>query len=206
MFEINFEYILFCLFSSFSVISSIMVISLSNAVHSVLFLIFLFCNVSSLLLLVGAEFLSLMFLIIYVGAIAVLFLFVVMMLNVKLQSFNLWRSFTFLPIGVLISLIFIFQFLIIIDSNFVILDNICKSVIWTSWVKESFSYLNIEVLGLVLYTKYSFLFLMCSLILLVSMLGAITLTVHQRNSLKKQSVGLQLFRMSKQSVRFSSFY
>lgn len=105
----NIDFTLFSLFSILTLLSSIMVISLKNAVHSVLFLILVFCNVSGLLLLLGAEFLAFMLLIVYVGAIAVLFLFVVMMLNIKTPFFKV-NFFSIIPLGVLIFSIFLIQF------------------------------------------------------------------------------------------------
>lgn len=122
-----YDFILFSVFASLSVISATMVISLSNAVHSVLFLIFLFCNMSSLLLLLGAEFLSLLFLIVYVGAIAVLFLFVVMMLNINIELSSSKNYLKVLPIGFLLSIILALQILISIDVNFIGSKNIINS-------------------------------------------------------------------------------
>jgi NADH-quinone oxidoreductase subunit J len=113
----NNEFILFYLFSSFSLVSAIMVIGLSNAVHSVLFLIIVFCNIVGLLLLLGAEFLAFMLLIVYVGAIAVLFLFVIMMLNIKAIAFKS-ISWSTAPIGFILFFSFIFQFIAIVDTNF----------------------------------------------------------------------------------------
>lgn len=200
----NLEYCLFSLFSSFSIISSLMVIGLSNAVHSVLFLIFLFCNIISLLLLLGTEFLALIFLIVYIGAIAVLFLFVIMMLNIKIQPFDYLTYFAVLPIGILISLILFFQFLLTIDSNFIDVNNFNDSIIWVSWIYENVSNSNIRTLGLTLYTKYSFLFLLCSLILLVSMIGVLVLTIHQKGNVKRQVINFQLSRNFKRVIKFLS--
>ena len=112
---------LFYFFSGFAIISSLMVITLSNAVHSVLFLIIVFCNVSALLLLMGAEFFSFMFLIIYVGAIAVLFLFVVMMLNVKKSTIKI-NKFSTLPVGLIIFCILTIQLVNLIDDQFTLLN------------------------------------------------------------------------------------
>ena len=119
----NYDHIIFSLFSSFALISAIMVISLSNAVHSILFLIFLFCNIVGLLLLLGAEFLSLIFLVVYVGAIAVLFLFVIMMLNIKINNYSIAKYKIILPLGSLITIILVFQFLITINSIFIPFKN-----------------------------------------------------------------------------------
>ena len=109
--------LLFYTFSAFSFMSAIMVITLSNAVHSVLFLIIVFCNVASLLLILGAEFFSFMFLIVYVGAIAVLFLFVVMMLNVKVNPLRI-NSFSIFPIGLIILSILGIQIVSVLNNNF----------------------------------------------------------------------------------------
>lgn len=197
----NYDYIIFSLFSSFALISATMVISLSNAVHSILFLIFLFCNIIGLLLLLGAEFLSLIFLIVYIGAIAVLFLFVIMMLNVKVNNYFTIKYKIILPLGSLIAMTIISQFLITINSIFISFkNNFFKK--WTDWTTEYNFHTNIEILGSVLYTKYGFLFLLCSFILLVAMIGTIVLTMHQRIKIKKQNINLQLFRQPKESIKF----
>lgn len=197
----NYDHIIFSLFSSFALISAIMVISLSNAVHSILFLIFLFCNMVGLLLLLGAEFLSLIFLVVYVGAIAVLFLFVIMMLNIKISNYSIEKYKIILPLGSLITIILVFQFLITINSIFIPFKNNFSGE-WITWINKYSSYTNIEILGFVLYTKYGFLFLLCSFILLVAMVGTIVLTMHQRIKIKKQDINLQLFRQSKESIKF----
>ena len=114
---------LFNFFSSFALISTIMVVTLANAVHSVLFLIIVFCNVASLLLILGAEFFSFMFLIVYVGAIAVLFLFVVMMLNVKVNTAKISKL-SLVPIGLLIFIILINQTTNFIDNQFVLIKQV----------------------------------------------------------------------------------
>lgn len=197
------DFILFSLFSSLAIVSSIMVISLSNAVHSVLFLIFLFCNIISLLLFMEAEFLSLLFLIVYVGAIAVLFLFVVMMLNIKTKQVKNYSFSSLWPIGFIIGLILFVQFLISIDINFIVTKITHKVFEWTPWTHEITKFSNTITIGLILYTKYSLLFIVCSLLLLVSMIGAIVLTIHQRAGLKKQNLNQQLTRQFKKSIIFS---
>nr|UAD89501.1 NADH dehydrogenase subunit 6 [Gracilaria changii] len=194
------DILLFTVFSIFALFASLMVISLSNAVHSVLFLILVFCNVASLLLLLGAEFLSFMLLIVYVGAIAVLFLFVVMMLNIKRTSVK--QSFFSLgPIGFIIFLILFNQ----LSGIFDILDISSlkqNSLIWTSWISESSNITNIQAIGNVLYTRYCFLFILSGLILLVAMIGAIVLTMHQRTDVRKQKIELQLNRSPEGSLKF----
>nr|YP_010395111.1 NADH dehydrogenase subunit 6 [Grateloupia elliptica]UQJ72552.1 NADH dehydrogenase subunit 6 [Grateloupia elliptica]UYI31682.1 NADH dehydrogenase subunit 6 [Grateloupia elliptica] len=196
----NIDFFLFILFSSFALVSSLLVISLKNAVHSVLFLILVFCNVAGLLLLFGAEFLSFMLLIVYVGAIAVLFLFVVMMLNIKVAPITV-NSFSVLPVGVLIFLI-LFSQLLSIAANFDIFDLQQHNLVWVSWILEKDNITNIEVVGKVLYTHFSLLFLLSSLILLVAMIGAIVLTMHQRTDVQKQRIDTQLARNFDGAVKF----
>ena len=176
-----------------------MVLTLNNAVHSVLFLILVFFNISGLLLLLGTEFFAFLFLIVYVGAIAVLFLFVIMMLNIKYTT-NKSNISSILPLG---SIVFIYLFILItafICNHFIPIKK--QFINYIFWVSENLYLTNTEVLGLVLYTKYSLLFLICSLILLISMIGAIVLTMHQRSSVKKQHIGKQLLRNQKNIIKF----
>nr|YP_009132720.1 NADH dehydrogenase subunit 6 [Bangia fuscopurpurea]AKA66485.1 NADH dehydrogenase subunit 6 [Bangia fuscopurpurea] len=198
---------LFWIFSIISLLSACMVVSLSNAVYSVLFLIIVFCNTASILLLLGVEFLSFLFLIVYVGAIAVLFLFVVMMLNVKTDGVKINYS-TILLLGFLISLILIFQFVTAIGTYFGPYSNIginlisAKSPIIVSWIQENNLPSNIESIGLILYTSYSLVFILCAFILLLAMIGSIVLTMNQRSGVKKQQITLQLHRNQNRVVRF----
>ena len=196
----NLDIFLFYLFSIFAIISSLMVIGLSNAVHSVLFLILVFCNVAGLLLLLGAEFLSFMLLIVYVGAIAVLFLFVVMMLNIKTSPINV-NKFSILPIGLIVYFI-LFNQLTISISEFDLLKFQKKNLDFVFWVSEIENLNNTEVIGKFLYTHYSLLFIICGIILLVAMIGAIVLTMHQRIDVKKQRIDIQLARTSGSVIKF----
>ena len=190
---------LFYFFSSFSVISAFMVITLSNAVHSVLFLIVVFFNVASLLLILGTEFFSFMFLIVYVGAIAVLFLFVVMMLNIKTSPIKV-NNLSILPVGFIIFLVMLTQITSILDGQFILIKD--SPLTYTMWVNENQSLSNTELIGLFLYTKFSLLFFLCSLVLLVAMIGAIVLTMHQRSNVKKQQISTQLLRDSRGVIKF----
>nr|BED43657.1 NADH dehydrogenase subunit 6 [Pyropia sp. Myanmar_A]BED43681.1 NADH dehydrogenase subunit 6 [Pyropia sp. Myanmar_B]BED43705.1 NADH dehydrogenase subunit 6 [Pyropia sp. Myanmar_C] len=198
---------LFWIFSMISLISACMVVSLSNAVYSVLFLIIVFCNTASILLLLGAEFLSFLFLIVYVGAIAVLFLFVVMMLNVKIDGVKINYTTIFL-IGILISLVLFIQIWIAFQSDLEAYSNIGKFLLTnnlptiTSWIQENNLPSNTESIGLVLYTSYSLVFIMCAFILLLAMIGSIVLTMSQRSNVKKQQITLQLYRNQNNVVRF----
>lgn len=190
---------LFYFFSSLSILSSIMVITSANAVHSVLFLIIVFCNVASLLLIVGTEFFSFMFLIVYVGAIAVLFLFVVMMLNVKSNPVKI-NFFSIIPLGIIFFSIIVIQVFSVLDTQFIFLKKIY--LMYTPWVKENNYLTNVEIIGIFLYTKFSFLFILCGLILLVAMIGAIVLTMHQRSNVKHQQISKQLLRDSRKTIKF----
>lgn len=196
----NVDIFLFYLFSMFALMSSLMVIGLTNAVHSVLFLILVFCNVASLLLLLGAEFFSFMLIIVYVGAIAVLFLFVVMMLNIRIAPTNI--SFSSLwPIGILAFVILLSQFF----SSFYEWDLIKfqeKELFLLSWVNENSNLINIKVIGKVLYTHFNLLFLICGLILLVAMIGVIVLTMHQRVDVKTQQIASQIARTAPSVIKF----
>nr|YP_009317516.1 NADH dehydrogenase subunit 6 [Gelidium isabelae]AOX48968.1 NADH dehydrogenase subunit 6 [Gelidium isabelae] len=194
------EIFLFSMFSLFALISSLMVITLRNAVHSVLFLILVFCNVAGLLLLLGAEFLSFMLLIVYVGAIAVLFLFVVMMLNIKIDLLDL-NSISLIPLGLIIFSSLFYQFNLTI-KEFYIYKSVYQQSIVVSWLAEERFLSNIKVIGGVLYTDYSLLFLLSSLILLIAMIGVIVLTMHQRTDVKKQQIEAQLIRNPKGAIKF----
>ena len=196
----NIDFLLFHLFSFFIFIPALMVVTLSNAVHSVLFLIIVFFNVASLLLILGAEFFSFMFLIVYVGAIAVLFLFVVMMLNVKTSSIQIPLLST-APIGILV--FFILINFILINKNFFLIDlKSLNYLIYLLWFNENNYLTNVEVIGKFLYTKFSLLFFCCGLILLVAMIGVIVLTMHQRSTVKKQEISTQLLRNYKGVIKF----
>nr|AGZ17868.1 NADH dehydrogenase subunit 6 [Neopyropia yezoensis]WKD83606.1 NADH dehydrogenase subunit 6 [Neopyropia yezoensis] len=198
---------LFWIFSIISLISACMVVSLSNAVYSVLFLIVVFCNTASILLLLGAEFLSFLFLIVYVGAIAVLFLFVVMMLNVKIDGVKINYSTIFL-IGILISLILLIQIWTALQLDIEAYDNIGVPLSQNnfptivSWIQENELPSNTESIGLILYTSYSLVFIMCAFILLLAMIGSIVLTMNQRSGVKTQQITLQLYRNQNKVVRF----
>jgi len=198
---------LFWIFSIISLLSACMVVSLSNAVYSVLFLIIVFCNTASILLLLGAEFLSFLFLIVYVGAIAVLFLFVVMMLNVKTDGVRINYTTIFL-IGFLISSILLLQFSSAMQIDFDVYSNIGLDLTKVnfpaiiSWVQENSLPSNVESIGLILYTSYSLIFILCAFILLLAMIGSIVLTMTQRSEVKKQQITLQLYRNQRKVVRF----
>ena len=188
----NIEALLFYIFSSIAVVSGIMVISSRNPVHSVLFLVLVFCNAAGLLLLLETEFLAMLFLVVYVGAIAVLFLFVVMMLNVKISEVE-DEILQYLPVGGTIGLIFLFLIFFIIEGDFVSFNGQANSI-YLDWFQQVDVVSNIETLGQVLYREYLVYFLLAGVILLVAMVGAIVLTMSTRTSLRRQLIFQQVSR------------
>lgn len=154
----TFELTLFYFFFGVALFSAIMVISARNPVHSVLFLILVFCNSAGLLILLEAEFLALIFIVVYVGAIAVLFLFVVMMLNVKITEIQ-DEVLQYLPIGGLIGIVFLLEIFLIIEGDFVSLINPNQdNAVYIDWFAQIDSISNIQTLGNVLYTDYVLFF------------------------------------------------
>lgn len=190
----NIEMILFYFFSIVSLISGAFVISSTNPIHSVLFLILVFCNATGLLVLLEVEFLAMIFLMVYVGAIAVLFLFVVMMLNVRIIEFNI-SMLRYLPIGGLIALIFLLEIFLIVDSDLIpLFSHVDSAFEFIQWNQKIDTLTNIETLGELMYTYYFYLFLVAGLILLVAMIGAIVLTMHKRTNVKRQDIFDQVTR------------
>jgi NADH-quinone oxidoreductase subunit J len=188
------EDVLFSVFSVLACLSGIMVISVTNPVHSVLFLVLVFFNASGLLILLHAEFFAMIFLVVYVGAIAVLFLFVVMMLNIRMVELqeNLVR---FLPLGGIMGLIFLFELLSVLGGSIKFYDKLDDSAYYyVSWLDALLKSSNIESLGIVLYTYYYHLFLISGLILFVAMVGAIILTMLHKVNVKRQHIIDQLAR------------
>lgn len=186
---------LFYLFSTLALLSGVMVIQARNPVHSVLFLILVFFNSAGLLLLLGLDFFAMIFLVVYVGAIAVLFLFVVMMLNIKLAEIN-EKKLRYLPIGGLLGVLFLFEIFLIVDNDLIPLLPSNNTLLYTQlspvdYVEWSFfinTVTNIQAVGQLIYTYYFYFFLMASLILLVAMIGAIVLTMHKSVGIKRQEV------------------
>mgnify|MGYP001444668422 FL=1 len=190
--------IFFYVFSLIAIVSAIMVTASKNTVHSVFFLILDFISISCLFIMIGAEFLGMIMLIVYVGAVAVLFLFVVMMLNVAQQK-NQWFisevSSGHIPIGLIISSLIFFELLIVIGG-------------W-KYKPDLFNSKNLEIsnkisnthsLGEILYTDYIHVFQISGMILLIAMIGAIVLTFRQREGVKKQSYIKQISRERSEGV------
>ena len=191
--------IFFYIFSIIAVVSAIMVTVSKNTVHSVFFLILDFISISCLFIMIGAEFLGMIMLIVYVGAVAVLFLFVVMMLNVAQQK-NEWftsqESSGHIPVGLIISAIIFFELIIVVGG-------------W-KYKPDLFNVNNLNInsevsnthsLGQVLYTDYIHIFQLSGMILLVAMIGAIVLTFRQRSGVKKQSYIKQISRERSEGVK-----
>jgi NADH-quinone oxidoreductase subunit J len=191
--------IFFYIFSSIAIISAIMVTVSKNTVHSVFFLILDFISISCLFIMIGAEFLGMIMLIVYVGAVAVLFLFVVMMLNVAQQK-NQWflseESSGHIPVGLIISTIIFFELIIVIGGwkyKPELFDKIKTSS------AETVS--NTHSLGQILYTDYIHVFQISGMILLVAMIGAIVLTFRHREGVKRQDYIKQISRERSEGVQ-----
>ena len=190
--------IFFYTFSIIAVISAIMVTVSKNTVHSVFFLILDFISISCLFIMIGAEFLGMIMLIVYVGAVAVLFLFVVMMLNVAQQK-NQWfasqGSSEHIPVGLIISIIIFFELIIVIGGWKYKPDlfDINNSI-------NNLSTSNTHSLGQILYTDYIHVFQLSGMILLVAMIGAIVLTFRKREGVKKQNYLKQISRERSEGV------
>ena len=190
--------IFFYVFSLIAIISAIMVTVSKNTVHSVFFLILDFISISCLFIMIGAEFLGMIMLIVYVGAVAVLFLFVVMMLNVAQQK-NQWLlsedSSGHIPIGLIISVLIFFELIIVIGGW-----KYKPNLIETSSIQIDKNFTNTHALGNVIYTDYIHLFQLAGLILLVAMIGAIVLTYRKREGVKRQSYFRQVSREKAEGV------
>ena len=190
--------IFFYVFSLIAIISAIMVTVSKNTVHSVFFLILDFISISCLFIMIGAEFLGMIMLIVYVGAVAVLFLFVVMMLNVAQQK-NQWLlsedSSGHIPIGLIISALIFFELIIVIGGW-----KYKPDLFNSDNLQISSELSNTHSLGQILYTDYIHVFQISGMILLIAMIGAIVLTFRQREGIKKQSYIKQISRERSEGV------
>jgi len=189
----------FYLFSTISVSAAVMVILSKNTVYSVFFLILVFVNISILFIMIGAEFLGMIMLIVYVGAVAVLFLFVVMMLNISKQITEVSKRkglVNSISVGLVVGIIIFLELLIIISGwkykeNFISLSSLNINANIT----------NTHAIGNVLYTEYIHLFQISGMILLVAMIGAITLTFTKRENIKKQNYFNQIQREKETAIK-----
>ena len=184
----------FYLFASICVASAFMVIAAKNPVHSVLFLILAFVNAAGLFVLLGAEFLAMILIVVYVGAVAVLFLFVVMMLDVDFAELR--QGFLqYLPIGGLVGVVFLAELLLVVGAW-----AIGPGVPSTIAAKIPTDIPNTQALGLVLYTRYIFYFQAAGVVLLVAMIGAIVLTLRHKPSVKRQDISAQVARNKETAI------
>ena len=186
----------FYLFATTCVAAGFMVISARNPVHAVLFLIVAFVNAAGLFILLGAEFLAFILVVVYVGAVAVLVLFVVMMLDVDFAELRA-GFLAYLPIGALIGIILLVE-LILVFGSWVITPEIAAHITTPAPPMNEVS--NIEALGLILYTKYVYFFEAAGVILLIAMIGAIVLTLHHKEGVKRQSIADQVGRKREESI------
>src|SRR5438132_1212475 len=178
----------FYLFAGTCVASGFMVIAARNPVHSVLYLILAFVNAAGLFVLMGAEFLAMILIVVYVGAVMVLFLFVVMMLDVDFAELR--QGFlSYLPIGGLIGLIFLVELLLVL-AVWAIGPDVPKAI--AAPIPEAVT--NTQALGRILYTRYVYFFQAAGVVLLVAMIGAIVLTLRRKPNVKRQNIADQVAR------------
>tara|TARA_B100000214_G_scaffold216156_1_gene157022 strand:- start:341 stop:949 length:609 start_codon:yes stop_codon:yes gene_type:complete len=184
----------FYLFSGITVAAAVMVISARNPVHSVLFLILAFFNSAGLFVLLGAEFLAMILIVVYVGAVAVLFMFVVMMLDIGVAELR--EGFLqYLPLGGIVGLILLLELGFVV-AGFAISPEVSERFSAPAPADVG----NTEAIGRLLYTKYAYFFQAAGMILLVAMIGAIVLTHRSREGVKKQRIGQQVDRRQEETV------
>ena len=187
--------LVFYLLSAVAVAAGVMVISARNPVHSVLFLILAFFNAAGLFVLIGAEFLAMVLVVVYVGAVAVLFLFVVMMLDINFV--RLREGFLqYLPVGGLIGLILLVELVLVLGSWALTPEQVLMAAEQPVPLTRS----NIEALGDLFYTDYFYLFQAAGMILLVAIIGAITLTLRHKPEVRRQSIAEQVHRRREEAV------
>jgi NADH-quinone oxidoreductase subunit J len=184
----------FYLFAGACIASALMVIAARNPVHSVLFLILAFVSASGLFVMMGAEFLAMILIVVYVGAVAVLFLFVVMMLDVDFAELR--QGFLqYLPVGALVGVVFLGELLLVVGA-WAIGPTVAQSI--SAPVPAAIT--NTEALGRVLYTQYVYYFQAAGVVLLVAMVGAIVLTLRHKPSVKRQNIAAQVARTRETAI------
>jgi NADH-quinone oxidoreductase subunit J len=182
--------LLFYLFAALSIACAVLVIAGRNPVHSVLFLILAFVNAAGLFVLMGAEFLAMILIVVYVGAVLVLFLFVVMMLDVDFAELR--QGFlSFLPVGLVVGIIFLLELLLVLGAWAVGTE---PPHTITAPIPPIGSVSNTEAIGQVLYTRYIYYFQVAGLVLLVAMIGAIVLTLRHKAGVRRQRIADQVAR------------
>jgi len=186
----------FYLFSIITIVAAVMVISARNPVHSVLFLILAFFNSAGLFVLLGAEFLAMVMVVVYVGAVAVLFMFVVMMLDVNIAELR--QGFLqYLPLGGIVGLVLLME-LAVVAGGFVISPEVSER--FGAPIPVPSDIANTEALGNIIYTKYVYFFQAAGIILLVAMIGAIVLTHRSREGTRKQRISDQVNRRPEDTI------
>ena len=190
------EAIFFYLFAFIAVAAAFMVIAARNPVHSVLYLILTFFNAAALFLLTGAEFLAMILLVVYVGAVAVLFLFVVMMLDVDFAELKR-GALQYAPIGALIGIVLAAE-LIVVVGGYALAPNIAGQGALPT--PDLATRTNTAALGDILYTQYIFYFQIAGVVLLVAMIGAIVLTLRHKEGVKRQSIAVQVARTPETAI------
>jgi len=188
--------IMFYLFAAVAIASGVMVVTARNPVHSVLFLILAFFNAAGLFVLMGAEFLAMILVIVYVGAVAVLFLFVVMMLDIDFAQLRT-GAMKYLWVGLPVGLILFFE-LLFVFASWVLAPNV--SAVVAAPVPTAAGFTNTRALGDLLYTRYIFAFQAAGMILLVAMIGAIVLTLRHRAGTRRQVIADQIARQRGETV------
>ena len=207
------ENLFFYLFATLAIIFAFFVIISKNPIHSILSLILVFFNAASLLILLGAEFLAMLFVIVYVGAVAVLFLFVIMMLNIKAANLSI-SMYRYLPISLLFGSVFFSELFIMFYFDLASVNSYkLNSVSNFDFVNQNYLifwqdsihfFSNVVVLGQLLYTYFSYPFILSGVILLVSMIGAISLTLHRRNDIKRQYIYKQIQRDFRSAISWKN--
>ncbi|MEO0385114.1 MAG: NADH-quinone oxidoreductase subunit J [Pseudomonadota bacterium] len=186
----------FYLFAAITVASAFLVIAARQPVHSVFFLILAFFNSAGLFILVGAEFLALLLVVVYVGAVAVLFLFVIMMLDVDFAELR--QGFLqYLPVGALIAVILVLELILVLGATVLDAEVALDTGVPMPPLDEIS---NIEAIGLVLYTDYVYFFQAAGMVLLVAMVGAIVLTLRHREGVKRQDINVQNARTPETAI------
>jgi NADH-quinone oxidoreductase subunit J len=185
----------FYIFAFITIASALMVITVRNPVHAVLFLILAFFNSAGLFVLLGAEFLAMILVVVYVGAVMVLFLFVVMMLDVDFAEMRAGFM-KYLPIGAAVGIILLVELTLVIGAWTITPQSMAQRAQPTPGGEVT----NTEALGAILYTDYVYFFELAGIILLVAMIGAIVLTLRQREGVKRQDISAQVGRRPEESI------
>ncbi|MEM7397782.1 MAG: NADH-quinone oxidoreductase subunit J [Pseudomonadota bacterium] len=184
----------FYLFATVLIASSVMVVSAKNPVHAVLYLILAFFNAAGLFVLLGAEFLAMILIVVYVGAVMVLFLFVVMMIDVNFAELRA-GVLKYLPVGLIVGFILLFELIFVVGA-WVTAPQLANDAPTPPLAEVS----NTRALGDILYTDYVYLFLAAGLILLVAMIGAIVLTLYHRRDVRRQNISDQVARSPETAI------